>query len=196
MNWHSKGSVRCYRRLDSQKKYLYMALQLSQFPFLQIINYLSFFPKRRTAILIIWLLLTPFVYQAGDLSSSQRPGSIFLWRKPKQVPRASLELLADPDSAPLFFLAHLSGHVTFETKTTLWAGASGGRPSTSFFLSPICSLGAFVPLLLTIYKQEQQQSPLHTEQWDPEKGSDSPNPSVRRILLELLIIRFILGLLS
>lgn len=172
-----------------------MALQLSQFPFLQIINYLSFFPKRSTAFLIIWLLLTPFVYQAGDLSSSQSPGSLFIWRKPKQVPRASLELLADPDSAPLVLLAHLSGHVTFETKSTLWAGASGGRLSTSFFLSPICSSGAFVPLLLTICEQEQQQSPLNTEEQDPEKGSDSPNPSVIRIILELLIIRFILGLL-
>lgn len=54
-----------------------------------------------------------------------------------------------------------------------------------------------MPLLLTICKQqEQQQSPLNTEEQDPEKGSDSPNPSVLRIILELLIIRFILGLLS
>lgn len=65
MNWHCKGSIRYYRYLDSQKKYLYMPLQLGCFLFFR---WLTIYISPANAVLpffITWLLLTPFVYQAG-----------------------------------------------------------------------------------------------------------------------------------
>lgn len=65
LNWHCKGSIRYYRYLDSQKKYLYMPLQLGCFLFFRR---LTIYISPANAVLpffITWLLLTPFVYQAG-----------------------------------------------------------------------------------------------------------------------------------
>lgn len=65
MNWHCKGSIRYYHYLDSQKKYLYMPLQLGCFfYFRQLTIYIS--PTNAVLpFFIIWLLLNRFVYQAG-----------------------------------------------------------------------------------------------------------------------------------
>lgn len=88
------------------------------FPFIQIINYLSFSSKWSTAILTIQFPLSSFVYQAGGRKekqpstlplafgpgtpnlSSHRPGSLPIWKKLKHDPGGSPALLADPGSAP------------------------------------------------------------------------------------------------
>lgn len=171
MNWHCKGSIRYYRYLDSQKKYLYMPLQLGCFLFFRR---LTIYISPANAVLpffITWLLLTPFVYQAGrgkqkkealqkkegfqrssithlslyftapSYSSSQR--SVSSWRKWKMTPRDFMSTTRRLEQS--FFLLTLSKHLTFETKSTLLTELEQVAGGAGFFATFSC------PLLRRVY---------------------------------------------
>lgn len=94
MNWHCKGSVRYYHCLDSQKKYLYMPLQLGCFLFFR---QLTIYISPANAVLpffIIWLLLNPFIYQAGrGEQKKQKTNKKSLSKIPDHSPQPLLHCL-------------------------------------------------------------------------------------------------------